>query len=216
MHDAGNPAAMLGLHEEHVAAVPFRDDLVLQILRGVLAAQVRLERASQARALLAQPLPNELQLGARMVDDITRRVDLVARLRRLAFERLGAAARGFEQRKRSRRASDSSPRFVDRIEKRSEREQAERFERAPFNGQCGQNLRQIGGCAQRERPVGDDVPRRLARSRLKLGDLVGVGRRPQVPEALGPHGRESKVFDGVDDPIEFEGAQGAWLHRGNR
>ena len=173
---------MLGLHEEHVAAVPFRDDLVLQILRGVLAAQVRLERASQARALLAQPLPNELQLGARVVDDLTRRVDLVARLRRLAFERRGAAARGFEQRKRSRRASDSSPRFVDRIEKRGEREQAERFERAPFNGQCGQNLRQIGGCAQRERPVGDDVPRRLARSRLKLGDLVGVGRRPQVPE----------------------------------
>jgi len=60
-----------------------------------------------------------------MVDDITRRVDLVARLRRLAFERRGAAAGGFEQRKRSRRASDSSPRFVDRIEKRGEREQAE-------------------------------------------------------------------------------------------
>ena len=54
----GMRAAVLGLDEEHVAAVPLGDDLILQILRGVLAAQVRLERAAQPRALLAEAIAN--------------------------------------------------------------------------------------------------------------------------------------------------------------
>ena len=80
--DAGNGAAMLGLDDEHVAAVPLGDDLVLQILRRVLAAQVRLERAPQPGPLLAEPIADDLQFGARVIDHVARRIDLVPRLRR--------------------------------------------------------------------------------------------------------------------------------------
>ena len=54
----GIDAAVLGLDDEHVAAVPLGDDLILQILRGFLAAQIRLERAAEARPLLPQPVAN--------------------------------------------------------------------------------------------------------------------------------------------------------------
>jgi hypothetical protein len=84
--DARDAAAVLGLDEQHVAAVALGDDLVLEIFRGVLAAQVRLERAPQPRALLAEAIANELQLGAGGIDHLARRVDLLARQRRLALE----------------------------------------------------------------------------------------------------------------------------------
>ena len=42
-----------------------------------------------------------LQLGARVIDHLARRVDLLPRLRDLALERGGAAARLIEQRKRA-------------------------------------------------------------------------------------------------------------------
>ena len=101
VHDARDAAAVLGLHDEDVAAVPLGDDLILQVFRRLLAAQVRLERAAQPRPLLAQALANQLQLRARVIDDLAGRVDLLARLRRLALERRGAAAGRLEQRKRS-------------------------------------------------------------------------------------------------------------------
>ena len=78
----GIAAAMLGLHDQHVAAVALGDDLLLQVLRRVLAAQVRLERAAQPRALLAQPIADALQLRARVVDDLAGRIDLVAHVAR--------------------------------------------------------------------------------------------------------------------------------------
>ena len=118
VHDARNAAAVLGLHEQHVAAVALGDDLILQVLRRLLAAQVRLERAAQPRLLLAQPIADQPQLRARVVDDLARRVDLLAHLRRLALERRGAGGGGVEQRKRSRRAADAGARLVDRVEKR--------------------------------------------------------------------------------------------------
>ena len=90
---------MLGLHDEHVTAVSLGDDLILQVLRRVLAAQIRLERRAQARPLLAEAIANELQLRARAVDDVAGGVEFVAHRRRLALERGGGAARLIEQRK---------------------------------------------------------------------------------------------------------------------
>ena len=63
----GNRRPVLGADDEHVAAVAIGDDLLLQVLRRVLAAQVRFERAAQPRALLAQPIAKALQLRARIV-----------------------------------------------------------------------------------------------------------------------------------------------------
>jgi hypothetical protein len=48
VHNPGYRAAVLGTHDEHVAAVAVGDDLLLQVFGGVLAAQVGLERAAQA------------------------------------------------------------------------------------------------------------------------------------------------------------------------
>src|ERR1043166_5490401 len=97
VHDAGNRRAMLGLHDDHVPAVAFGDDLVLQILRGFFSAQIRLERAAEARSLLSQLLPNRLELRARAVDDFSRLVDLLADLSRFVLERRGGTAGRFEQ-----------------------------------------------------------------------------------------------------------------------
>ena len=54
-------------------------------------------------------------------------------------------------------------------------------------------------------PLGasDDLPQILAA-------LAVEGR---ALEALGSHRREREVLDGLDDAIEFEGPQSAWLHR---
>ncbi|OLD17633.1 MAG: hypothetical protein AUJ01_08710 [Acidobacteria bacterium 13_1_40CM_3_65_5] len=212
VHDARDAAAMLGLHHQHVAAVALGDDLVLQVLCRVLAAEVRLERRPQPRALLSQSIPNPLQLGTRIVDHVAGGIDLLAYLRRLIFERRRAAARRVEQRKRRRHAADRRARFLDRVEKRRQREQPRRFERAPFDGQRRENLRQLARRAQRELAVGGDESRRLRRRREELRDFMRIGGRRQPREALGAHGRQREARDGLHDPIEFESPQGARLH----
>ena len=78
VHDARNRRPVLGADDEHVAAVAIGDDLLLQVLRRVLAAQVRLERAAQPRPLLAQAIAQALQLRAGIVDDFAGGIDLAA------------------------------------------------------------------------------------------------------------------------------------------
>ena len=87
VHDAGDRGAVFRAHDEHVATVPIRHDLLLKIFRRVFAAEVRLERSPQSRPLLAQPIPQRSQLRACVVDDVARRVDLAADVRRLMVER---------------------------------------------------------------------------------------------------------------------------------
>jgi hypothetical protein len=47
--DARYRAAMLRLDDEDIAAVPLGDDLILQVLGCVLAAQIRLEQKLRSR-----------------------------------------------------------------------------------------------------------------------------------------------------------------------
>ena len=86
MHDAGDAAAMLGLHHEHIAAVALGDHLVLQVLRRVLSAQVGFERATQPGPLPPQLVADGAQLRAGVIHHLARPVDLVARLGDLALE----------------------------------------------------------------------------------------------------------------------------------
>ena len=88
--DARDRRPVLGADDEHVAAVAVGDDLLLQVLRRVLAAQVRLERAAQPRPLLAQPIAHAPQLRARIVDDLAAGVDLAADVGDLRLEGGGA------------------------------------------------------------------------------------------------------------------------------
>ena len=63
-------------------------------------------------------------------------------------------------------------------------------------------------------PCAPMIPRGLARGGEQLRHVVRIGGRRQARQALGAHRRQREAFDGLDDPIEFEGPQGAWLHRG--
>jgi hypothetical protein len=55
MDDARNRGPMLGAHHQHESAVAIGDDLLLEVLGGVLTAQERLERAPQPRSLATEP-----------------------------------------------------------------------------------------------------------------------------------------------------------------
>ena len=55
------------LHDHHVAALAVGDDLLLQVLGGVAAAQEALEGRPQLAALAAQPVADVAQRGAGVV-----------------------------------------------------------------------------------------------------------------------------------------------------
>ena len=206
----GIAAAVLGLDDEHVAAVALGDDLILQVLRGVLAAQVRLERAAQPRALLAQPLANALQLRAGVVDDVAGRVDLLAHLRDLALERRGAAAGRFEQRERSA-ARAGSPARDSSTESRNAASASSRsgFERAPFDGQRVEDLRQIADArsgnsavAPRDTAPFRSSPRAAARpsadrstaaSRASRSSPIGVSAKPRTASTMRSNSRARRA-----------------------
>ena len=172
----GIDAAMLGADDQHVAAVAVGDDLLLEILRGVLAAQVRLERAAQPRPLLAQPIADAPQLRARIVDDLAAGIDLAADVGDLAIRSdaaVSAIARRTGKAPRARR-TDGAGGF-DRSEEVGEREQLARLER--------RGLRPRAIRASTRGPRG-----RGARS----GSPPGSGRfRPSRP-ARGRHARAAR------------------------
>jgi hypothetical protein len=97
---------MLGTDDEHVSTVAVGDDLLLQVLRRVLAAQVGLQRAAQARALLAQAI-------AAAVSTMARRIGTALRARRTAAPTLSIEARNVARARKcpgsSARPSTASP-----------------------------------------------------------------------------------------------------------
>jgi hypothetical protein len=139
-----------------------------------------------------------------MIDDVARRVDLVACRGRLAFERCRAAADRLEPRKGSGRAANGRPRLVDRIKKCDERQQPERLERATLDGQRGKDLREVLGCAQRQRAVGGKKMRGFGRVREQLCHVLRMGRGLHPAQAFRTHRRQRDSLYGLDDPIEFE------------
>ena len=66
----GTDFAMLGAHDDDVAAVAIGDDLILQVLRRVAPLRQRLERRSQLRALAAERLADVAQRRAGGVRDL--------------------------------------------------------------------------------------------------------------------------------------------------
>ncbi len=214
VHDARNRRPVLGLHDDHIAAIALGDDLILQVLRRVLAAQVRLKRAAQTRALLAESIANDSELGARVVDDIAGVIDLLPHLLGFAFERRRGAARGFETRERSGGAANRRDGFVDRAQECREVEQSLGFERAAFDRERHENLRHVAGGAQRKQGVRREIFGRLGGRREQLRDLVRVNRRREAAEPLVAHRRQREAADHVDDTIELESPEDCRLHGG--
>ena len=85
--DARDRRSMLGADHQHVTAVAIGDDLFLEILRCLAAAQKRIERRSQALFLPAQAVANLRERRARVVGDVTGWFDLAANVGNLAGER---------------------------------------------------------------------------------------------------------------------------------
>ena len=123
------------------------------------------------------------------------------------------AGDGFEAGKRTGSAADGGPRLVDRIEKRGQREQPQRLERPPFDRQRVERLRQLGRRPQRERSVHRQETRRLGRMSEQIGDRRRLDRGLQSVETLAAHRRQGEGGNCLNNPVEFEGPEGAWLHR---
>ena len=129
---------------EHIPAVALGDDLILEVFRRVLAAQIRLQRAAQAGPLLPQPIANHSQLRARVIDDVAGRIDLVADVADLDAERRGRRTRPIEDRRRLSDMPDGDARLLDRFEKRRQRQQPGRLpargpERSTRSTICGRS-----------------------------------------------------------------------------
>ena len=120
----GIAVAVFRAHHQHVAAVAIGHDLLLQILRRVLAAQVRFERSAQPRPLLAQPIANAPQLRARIVHHLAGR-DRSCGGRRRSRARTTPAPSAIapQDRKRRARAPDAA-RTVARPMRESRRARA--------------------------------------------------------------------------------------------
>ncbi len=216
MDDAGDRRAVFRADDEYVAAVAVGDDLLLQVLRGVLAAQVRLERAAQARPLFPESIAEALQLGTGVVRHLARGVDLATDVGDLALERRGPFDHRAEQRERRPVATDAGDRRVDGREERGEPDQVQRFERAPLDRERGQDRVERGGGAERDLAGAGQKTRTLRRGRKGGRHRARVDERLEAREAGGARRRLREPYDGIDDPIEFEGLEGTGLHLGRR
>ena len=210
--DARDGRAVLGAHHQHEAAVAVGDDLVLQVLRRVAAAQERLERAPQARPLPPQALAHRLQLGAGVVGHLARGLDLVPGLGDLAAERRPALGQGLQDGKGVLGPADGGAGGVDRLEELGQAQQAQRFEGPALDGEARENRRQVGRRRQREAAHQFVEPHALGGRGEQLGHLAGVGQRPQPGQALGAERRDGAPAQHIDDVSELERLKDGCVH----
>ena len=131
--DARDGRAVFGSDDQHVAAVAVGDDLLLQVLGRVTAAQKRLQCVSQPCALFPKAPADVAERRAGLVYHIARRRDLSSDVGDLLFERRRSIGDGAQQRERGTELRDRCAGMFDRLEVVGEREQARRFERAPLD-----------------------------------------------------------------------------------
>jgi len=204
---------MLGPHEQDVAPVAIGDDLILQVLLRVLAPDVRFQRVPEPRPLLAQPLADAPELGARLVAHVARRVDRPADVGDLGVEGRDAGGDGAEQGELARRgAPDGCGRLLDRLEEAGEPDECQRLERPALDGEGLERLLEVARCPQREpgalgleaHGLGRQGERRLDAGR------VGVGREIREPRPA--QGRHGEIANHLDDPVELERPERAGMH----
>ena len=212
--DAGNRGPVLGAHDEHVAAVAVGDDLVLQVAGGVAAAQVRLERCPQPRALLSQAVADGPELTARVVVDLAARIDLVADVSHFGLERRGRVHERREERVAARGPLDGGARLLERVEEISEPEEPQWLERAALHGQRGERRADVGRRLQWEEPAVGEVARPLGRRAERLRDAARIGLRPKPCEALATERGRGVTAHGLDDAIKLQGVLRSSLHIG--
>ena len=206
----GIAAAMLGLDDQHVAAVALGDDLILQVLRRLLAAQVRLERAAQPRALLAQPVADPLSSGLASSTTSPDGSIFSRTCADLALERRGAAGRRFEERERCRRAADRRratrrPNRGSRPARAAAALRARGLRRRARRAICGRSADARSGNSA----VGREIPRGFGRRREQLRDRaadrstaasrasrsspIGVSAKPRTASTMRSNSRARRA-----------------------
>jgi hypothetical protein len=126
---------MLAADDEHVAAVAVGDDLLLEVLRRVPAAQVGFERSAQARPLLAQTIAQVRELRAGIVDDLVGRTNLAADVGDFVLERGRRFGDRGEQGKPGADLAHGAARALDRRQEPGEVDERQGLEDAAFDGE---------------------------------------------------------------------------------
>jgi hypothetical protein len=181
-------------------------------LRSVTICCCRYFAVSLPRALFAQPVANAPQLRARVVHHLAARVDLLADVRDFVIERCRVVRNRTEDGEGGAGPANRRARRLDRRQEPGKPEQVERLERPAFDRETREQRVQIRGRLQadvilRQEPRGFRGGRQRARHRVR------IGQRFETRE-LRPSRRRLRVpAHGVDDPIEFKGPEGAWVHR---
>ena len=209
--DAGNGRPVLAADDEDVAAVAIGDDLLLQVLRRVPAAQVRFQRAAQARPLLAQAIAQVRELRAGIVDDFAGGSDLAPDVADLVLERGRGLGDGGEQGKAAARFPDRGTRGIDRGEKSRQIEERLRFEHASLDGERHQERVEIVGGLERDVAVAQEA-RRLGRGRERARHRARVDERLQLRQTRRTRRRQCEAAYRFDDPVVFERPQGTGVH----
>ena len=206
VHDAGNRRAVLGAHHQHVAAVAVGDDLLLQVLRRVAAAQERRRAWSAASRAAGAAARGCCAAPGWRCRRPRRRIDLAPDVGDLAPERRDRLDERTQDGKRRLEPGDGAARLLDRLEIVGEAEQPQRLERAAFDAERVEDLVEVRRRAQRESRDGrrgTACPRSLP---LCAPHRRDVGHRMQLASRSRPvgvtAGRRRR-----DDAIEFEGPQ---------
>ena len=203
---------MLGSHEQHEAAVALGDDLFLQVLRRLAAAEKRSEGVAQALSLLSQALPDRAELRRRAVHDLALVVDGRLDAGDLVLERPAPLDEGPERRERPGvRLPDGGARRIDRSEEGGEAAQLPRLEQPALDGQGAQSILDIGGALEGQ-VVGFEELDSLAGGRERRLDGARIRLRAQAAQGGGSERRQSQTADGLDDAIELQGPQRASVH----
>ena len=119
----------------------------------------------------------------------------------------------------SRRGNDpGARRMVVRVSSTDSRKVASASSRIassgrPSTAERAEDFRKVIRRAEGKRTVRGEKPRRLGRMRQQVGDRARIDRWLQPRQTLAAHRRQRERLDGLDDAIEFEALEGAWLHK---
>ena len=212
VHQARKRAPVLCLHQQDEATVPLRDDLILQVLRRVFTAHVAIERFAQLRPLAAQLLANRCQPRAGVIGDIARGVDAAAHVRNLLAERRCSRDHLPKAWEITGGAAHRGRRRLDGFEVVGKCQEPKRLQRPAVDGQQSEELREIVSGAKREDRVVSQVADGFRRGCERLAYACHVGLGLEARQASGARRRQGEAPHRSDNPVEFKGPQGAWVH----
>jgi len=135
---------MFGPDDQDVSSIAIGDDLLLQILGRVLAAQIRFERPAKSSPLLSQPISKASQFRTGIIGDLAGGVDLATNVCDLTFERRNGIGDPAQYRTAGTRPAYTGRGGFDRCEECREREQVERFERASLHAERSNDVIELG------------------------------------------------------------------------